>query len=91
MNALLKILRLTCEDTSSLISEMMDRDLPFFSRIRVKFHLAICKFCEYYRDQLKTLRQVAVGLGREDSVAHKETSLPAETREKIRQMIKSKD
>ncbi|MFQ5673400.1 MAG: zf-HC2 domain-containing protein [Nitrospinales bacterium] len=59
MRSLQKLFKLTCKDTSPLISEMMDHDLPLAKRIKVKFHLAMCRMCQYYFSQLSFLRNMA--------------------------------
>jgi len=82
-------LNATCQDTSPLISEMMDHSLPFSKLWRLKFHLAICEVCRYYQDQLKMLRALAHRLGKEETPANPETKLSPEAKEKIQQALKS--
>jgi len=86
---MMRKLRMTCEDTSQLISERMDHDLPLADRIRVAIHLAICEFCRYYKNQLETLRALARGLGGEETPAFGETRLSARAREKIQKRLDS--
>lgn len=90
-NLALKILHLTCKDTSPLISEMMDHELPLCARWRVKFHLAICKFCMYYKDQLETITVLAKEMAREDSSVNQGVVLAPETKEKIKKLIEAKE
>lgn len=47
---------LSCAEAARRISDSMDRPLPAWDRIRLRGHLAICKFCERYRRQLQFLR-----------------------------------
>jgi len=48
----------TCQETARLLSEMMDRSLPWHVRLRVMVHLSICRLCERYKRQLFLLRAV---------------------------------
>jgi hypothetical protein len=50
---------LACKDVTRLVSESMDRSLPFGKRVGVRLHLLICRFCERYRRQLLLLREAA--------------------------------
>lgn len=46
----------TCKQVTHLISEGMDRDLSFGERIRIRFHLMMCKGCANFDKQMGTLR-----------------------------------
>jgi len=82
-------LNLTCQDTSPLISEMMDHRVPFFQRLKVKIHLAICKVCLYYKKQLDIIRKLSQNLGREDFPVNTNESLLPKSKEKIKKMIEA--
>ena len=80
---------LSCRDVTKLVSESMDRSLPFGKLAGVRFHLLICRFCERYRRQLLLLRESARFLA-----AAVETpgepfpdTLPAQVRERIRKAV----
>lgn len=47
----------TCQDMTRLLSEAMDRPHPFGTRVRMRLHFLICKWCERYKNQLIFLRQ----------------------------------
>lgn len=47
---------LSCNEAAWLISESMDRDLPFLQRIGIRAHLLMCKHCTRYRRQLLFIR-----------------------------------
>ena len=47
---------LSCKEAAWLISESMDRDLPFMQRIGIRAHLLMCKHCTRYRRQLLFIR-----------------------------------
>ncbi len=54
-----------CTDTTELISENRDHSISLFKRVRMGFHLALCKYCREYKAQLETLGQMALGLDKE--------------------------
>jgi hypothetical protein len=48
----------TCQDMSRLLSDAMDRTLPWHTRLRMQLHLRICLLCRQYQHQLTLLRAV---------------------------------
>ncbi len=87
MMNLMRKFNMTCEDTSPLISQAMDRSLPLGARLRLKIHLAMCEMCGYYKNQLETLRNLARHLGREETVAMGEARLSVAARAKIQKSL----
>jgi hypothetical protein len=47
----------TCREMTRLLSDAMDRPLPWRTRVMMRLHFLICKWCERYRNQLRFLRQ----------------------------------
>jgi hypothetical protein len=47
----------TCREVSRLISESMDRRLPFGQRVGLRIHISMCRFCSRYRRQLILIRE----------------------------------
>ena len=45
-----------CKQVSEIVSESMDRTLPFYQRVLIRMHLLICKYCARCREQFETLR-----------------------------------
>jgi len=87
MNLFFGWLKLTCQDTSPLISEMMDHRVSFIKRLKIKIHLALCEVCLYYKDQLAVIRNLSQNLGQEDFPVKTNATLPPESKAKIRKMI----
>ncbi len=81
----------TCRDTTPLISEMMDHTLPLGKRLRVRFHLAICEVCGFYKKQLETVRALARKLGGDDVPTQKDAALSEEAKSKIKDSLKQSD
>ncbi len=88
-NSLCNLFKLSCQDTSPLISEMMDHRVSFVKRLKIKIHLAMCEVCLYYKEQLETIRNLSKNLGREDFPVNTNKTLPPESKEKIKKMIEA--
>lgn len=80
---------MTCKDTSSLISEMMDHDLSLTKRIKVKFHLAMCRMCQYYLSQLSFLRNMAKEIDHVESTSCAKQGLSENARKNIREAMQN--
>jgi len=84
------ILTLKCEESTRLVSESRDRDLPFAERWAVRLHAIGCRSCRRYAKQLRllstALRRYA---GEVDPIAHTEVSLSDGARDRIDRAIAS--
>ncbi len=85
---IIRKLRITCKDTTPLISELMDHHLPFGKRIRLKFHLAMCQVCRFYQNQLEVIRALARKLGGEETPTQQQEVLNEQAKTKIKDSIK---
>lgn len=85
---MIRKLRLTCEDTSPLISELMDHNLPMGKRMRLKFHLTMCAVCRFYQKQLEIIRALARKLGGEETPAQQQVVLSEQVKTKIKDSLK---
>ena len=47
----------SCKEITKLISLSHERELTFFERTELKFHLFICKSCREFNKNLETLRK----------------------------------
>lgn len=89
MDFIKKLLKITCKDTSPLISEMMDHSLPLSKRLRVKLHLSMCEFCHYYQDQLSFLQNMVQNLDEIGLKPKEQPVLTQEAKQKINQAIQN--
>lgn len=48
---------LSCKDATRLMSEAQDRKLGVGERVQLEMHLAICKGCRNFSEQMEFLRQ----------------------------------
>jgi hypothetical protein len=51
------ILRRTCKEAAALLVAREDRPLPLADRVALRLHLAACKACPVFEQQLLTMRQ----------------------------------
>lgn len=81
---------LTCKEVTQLISESMDRDLPVWQRISMRFHLLMCKFCSRYEKQLLFIRKAIRRLTHiiEHDSSQPTPPLSSEARERIKLILK---
>ena len=90
MNPVMRMMRITCRDTSSAISEMMDHSVSFKKYWRAKIHLAICGVCRYYKTQLEILTRLTDELSNKNSPVEIDFSLSPESKPPMKKAIKSK-
>ena len=84
---ILDLTRSSCKDTTALISEMMDSHTSVTKRLRIKFHVTLCEFCRYYQEQLKTLRNLTKGLGKDAPDMENQGSLKEDSKEKMKKLL----
>jgi len=76
-----------CREVTRLMSDGLDRKVPFHRRMGIRFHLLMCRFCARYLKQLKTIREL-MHLERADlEDSHLPRSLPPKTRDRIQHLI----
>jgi len=77
---------LRCREISKLVSESMERDLPFRVRIELWMHLAMCRMCSGFARQIRLVRRAV----REDPERLAAAKDDPEARLRIRHASKSK-
>jgi len=48
---------ISCKDASRLVSQMQERPLTAWQRIRLRWHLAVCRMCRTFENQMGFLRK----------------------------------
>lgn len=77
----------TCKETTELASRAMDEQLPLSERVALKLHLAVCKNCTRFAQQLQTMRHQF----RSETVASDDTpGLAHEARQRIANELQKK-
>ena len=49
---------LSCKEATRLVSEGLDRQLPFWRRLGLRLHVVMCRGCSRYTRQIKALNQL---------------------------------
>ena len=82
---------LSCKEISHLVSESLDRKLTLKQRIRVRFHLLMCRFCSRFRKQTLFLRDAARHYlsANEETETGPVTALSPEARDRIKRFLKT--
>ncbi len=47
----------SCKDVTHLVSQMQDRDLSAFDRVRLRWHLGVCRACMAFEKQMRFMRE----------------------------------
>jgi hypothetical protein len=47
----------SCKDVTHLVSQMQERDLSAFDRVRLRWHLGVCKACMAFEQQMRFMRE----------------------------------
>lgn len=77
-----------CREVTQMISESLDRELPFYQRIGIRMHLLMCKLCSRYQRQLLFLRKI-IGLQAASSAETESAiELPSDARERMKHSIR---
>lgn len=80
------VLTLSCEESSRMLSDSLDRELSRTEKTALTLHNVICRSCKRFNGQLTFLRRIA----REDSVESSE-GMPDDARERIRRALEGQD
>ena len=68
---------LSCKEATRLVSEGLDRELPFWRRMSLRLHVVMCRGCSRYTRQITVLNRLVSDHYGEDQ--------PAETSEHVSQ------
>ncbi len=48
---------LSCKEATRLVSEGLDRELPFWQRLGLRFHVVMCRGCSRFARQITALNR----------------------------------
>ena len=77
----------TCQQTVEKISESMERSLSLRERIKLKLHLWICVWCQWYLEHLHVIRETARAKADEPADLIPSRNLSSDARERIRRRL----
>ncbi len=81
---------LSCEKTAQLLSETLDRELPWFQRLLLAIHLLLCKVCKESAQQIQNLHQIYSHLTH-PSEEDEFTRLPQSAKQRISGALKKSE
>jgi hypothetical protein len=79
-----------CKEVTRMVSESLDRALPFYQRMGIRIHLMMCKLCTRYRKQLLILREAIHLKSKHDEEIELPISLPSGAKERIKRLLAEK-
>lgn len=85
------VLTLTCDESSRILSDAMDRDLSRVERVALRTHNLTCKSCKRFTDQLEFLRKSAQKAVIEDKYSSLTTDAKERMRETLKQAVQEDD
>jgi hypothetical protein len=77
----------TCQQTVETISQSMERPLSVQERVKLKLHLWICAWCQWYLEHLHIIRETARTKADEPLDLISAPGLSNEARERIRRNL----
>lgn len=79
------LFNLNCRDVARIVSDSMDHPLPLTQKLKVRIHLAMCKYCARFAKQMHFLRKIC----QEQAEPPSDAALPDEARHRIHQAVRS--
>lgn len=77
----------TCQQTVETISQSMERPLSTRERVKLKIHVWICVWCQWYMEHLQLIRDASRTKAEEAPDAMSSATLSNEARERIRRRL----
>ena len=77
-----------CRDVTRLLSRSLDTTLPWYTRLRLRLHLAACEWCERYGRHLRLLRDFSRAFP-ERGCEHDGVVLPPASRERLKAVLRT--
>ena len=77
----------TCQQTVETISQSMERTLTLSERIKLKLHLWICVWCQWYMEHLRIIRDTSRAQSVEVPDGMSGATLSNDARERIRRRL----
>ena len=81
----------TCQQTVETISQSMERPLTLSERVKLKLHLWICVWCQWYLEHLHLIRDAARARANETPDQMTSATLSNDARERIRRRLTNQD
>lgn len=79
---------LSCKQAIRLVSEKLDRDLPFRRRVSLRLHVLMCRACSRYRRQITALDRVVAEHYHGDRPVEPSLPLSPESQQRIKASVR---
>ena len=79
---------LSCKEAAQHVSEGLDRELSFWRRMSLRFHVLMCRACSRYRRQIKALDEAVSEHYRGDSSVQNPDPLEKHALDRIKAAIR---
>lgn len=81
----------SCKDVSFLLSQSLDRPLPWHTMLSLRMHLLMCAFCRVARRQALAMGEIVHAYGRKTAAGEgvDQPGLPDEVRKRIREQMRT--
>lgn len=83
LDAIKRVLTLSCDEASELLSNALDRPLSRGEDLAVRLHLLCCRFCRRYRRQIRWLHNLSLQFDRVIDAPSAGLALSANARDRI--------
>ncbi len=82
---------LSCKEAIKLASQNLDRELSFWERIGLRFHVAMCNACSAYKRRIEDLNKLVSEQFRTGAPPAGEKSLSEDRVAQIKAALRSKE
>jgi len=79
---------LSCKEATQLVSEGLDRELPFWQRLGLRFHVVMCRGCSRFARQITALNRVVADHYGDGPPAEMSEHLPPDAVQRIKSSLR---
>lgn len=77
-----------CKAVARMVSESMDKELPWGQRMKMRMHLGMCKYCSRFKRQLELLRKASQSLSAHPVEPDASSVLPRDVSDHIKKALR---
>ena len=79
-----------CNEVTRMVSESLDRELPFSQRLGIRIHFLMCKICPEAKKQMLFIKEAMGRLAAEITGQESDVYLSPEARDRIKLALSRK-
>ena len=80
---------LSCKEATRLVSENLDREMPFWRRMGLRLHVLMCRACSRYTRQVTALDRAVAEHYQGDPPTVEPETLPEDSLQRIKASLRS--